>query len=75
MSISLPPELGDNVRAAAQSSGKNLSAWMAEAAGDKLRAEALSAFLDDWEERHGPLTPEEIAKAEAELGTATRETR
>ena len=49
MSISMDPELGDDVRAAAQRSGKSLSAWISEAASTKLRAEALKEFLDDWE--------------------------
>jgi hypothetical protein len=35
---------------------------------DKLRAEALAAFLANWESEHGTLTPAEIAKAERELG-------
>jgi hypothetical protein len=75
MSVSMDPNLGDEVRAAAQHSGKNLSSWMAEAASAKLRSEALSKFLDDWEDQHGPLTSEELCKAEAELGLRAREAR
>jgi len=48
---------------------------MTEAAAAKLRSEALRKLLDDWEDRHGPLTPEELAKAEAELGLRAREAR
>ena len=70
----MDPNLGDEIRAAAQRSDKNLSSWMAEAAAAKLRSEALSKFLDDWEDQYGPLTPEELGKAEAELGFQTRET-
>jgi len=75
MSISMEPNLGDEVRAAAQHSGKNLSSWMSEAAAAKLRAEALSKLLDDWEDQYGPLTSEELAKAEAELGLPAKEAR
>ncbi len=68
MSISLVDDLGDAVRSAARKSGVGLSTWLAQAAAAKLRAEALSEFLDDWERVHGPLTPTELARAEYELG-------
>ncbi len=68
MSISLDPELGDAVRAAAAEAGQPLSSWLAEAAAAKLRAEALARFLDGWEAEHGVLTAAEIARAERELG-------
>ena len=62
------PGLGDAVRQAARRDDKGLSARLAEAARAKLRAEALEAFLDAWEREHGPLTVEELRRAEAELG-------
>jgi hypothetical protein len=68
LSISFDPELGDAVRAAAAEAGKPLSAWLADAAASKLRAEALAGFLDGWEAEHSVLTAAEIARAEAELG-------
>ncbi len=72
MSISLEAELGDEVRRAAEQSGRGLSAWLAEAAAAKLRAEALSEFLGGWEIAHGPLTAAELERAEAELGLPGR---
>jgi hypothetical protein len=68
LSISFEPELGDAVRSAAAQAGKPVSAWLAEAAVSKLRAEALAEFLASWEAEHGVLTAEEIARAERELG-------
>lgn len=68
MSVSLDPELGDAVRAAARRAGKPLSAWVAEAAATKLRAELLEEFLDGWEAEHGAFTPQELAQAARELG-------
>jgi hypothetical protein len=68
MSVSIDPDLGDAARAATAQAGKSLSAWLAEAAENKLRAEALAEFLADWETEHGTLTVDEIARAEAELG-------
>jgi hypothetical protein len=68
MSISFAPELGEAVREAAKRSGMPLSAWLADAAATKLRAEALDSFLADWQAEHGAFTEEEIAQAERELG-------
>ena len=73
MSISMDPELGDEVRSAAQRTGKNLSSWMADAAKAKLRSEALANFLSGWEAQHGSFTSEELARAETELGLGNRE--
>ncbi|MYH50743.1 MAG: hypothetical protein F4020_06630 [Gammaproteobacteria bacterium] len=67
MSISLDAELGDAVRRAARRDDAGLSAWLADAARAKLRAEALRTFLDAWEQEHGSLTAEELRRAEAEL--------
>ena len=75
MSISMDPELGDEVRTAAQRAGKNLSSWIADAAKAKLRAEALAKFLTGWEAQHGSFTSEELARAETELGLGNRENR
>jgi hypothetical protein len=73
LSISFDPELGDAVRSAAAQAGKPVSAWLAEAAASKLRAEALADFLTGWEAEHGVLSAGEIARAEQELGLATGE--
>ncbi|HEY2264729.1 MAG TPA: hypothetical protein VGI96_19050 [Streptosporangiaceae bacterium] len=70
LSISFDAELGDAVRSAAAEAGKPLSAWLAEAAASKLRAEAVDEFLANWQAEHGVLTTEEIARAERELGLA-----
>ena len=67
MSVSFDPELGDAIRAAAAHHGKPLSSWLAEAAASKLRAEALTTYLDAWEAEHGPLTSDELAAAERQL--------
>jgi hypothetical protein len=70
LSISFEPELGDAVRSAASRAGRPVSAWLAEAAASKLRAEALAEFLTGWETEHGALTADELARAERELGLA-----
>ncbi|HDH02787.1 MAG TPA: hypothetical protein ENH15_00910 [Actinobacteria bacterium] len=68
MSISMDPDLGDQVREAAQRAGKPLSGWLADAAAAKLRSEALVYYLADFEQRHGSLTEAEIDSAREELG-------
>jgi hypothetical protein len=70
LSISLDPDLGDAVRGAALHRGSSLSAWLAEAAATKLRAEALEDYLEAWEAEHGPLAAEELAAAASELGVS-----
>ena len=73
MSVSFEATLGDEIRQAAQAAGVGLSSWLAQAAAIRLRADALREFLDTWETEHGALTPDELAKAEAELGLRTGE--
>lgn len=68
MSISLDAELAQEVREAARKSGTSISAWMAEAATQRMRAEAFREFLDAWEAENGPITPEELERARGELG-------
>ena len=73
MSVSFAAQLGDDVRDAARRAGQGLSAWLADAAAAKLRAEALGEFLDRWEQEHGPLTHDELAQAEIELRLRLRD--
>ncbi len=69
MSVSFDHKLGEAVRVAARHSGGSLSAWLAEAAAARLRADALAEFLDGWESEHGPLSASELNTAAAELAT------
>jgi hypothetical protein len=73
LSVSFEPDLGDAFGSAAAQAGKPVSSWLAEAAASKLRAEALAEFLDGWEAEHGVLTPDELSRAERELGLAASE--
>ena len=68
MSISMDPELGDDVRAAAERAGLSVSAWLAKAAATQLRRQALVDLLNRWQAKHGKITPAELAKARRELG-------
>jgi regulator of protease activity HflC (stomatin/prohibitin superfamily) len=63
LSISVPPEVEETIKAAAASEGKPVSAWLAEAATEKAHAAALHAagraaareLIADYEHDHGPL--------------------
>jgi len=63
LSISVPPEVEETIKAAAADEGKPVSAWLAEAATEKARASALHAagraaareLVAEYESEHGPL--------------------
>ena len=68
LSITLAPELGRAARRAAKRANLSLSAWIAEAAADRVRNEALGAALDEWEADDGAFTSDELAAAARTLG-------
>ncbi len=63
LSISVPAEVEETIKAAAADEGKPVSAWLAEAATEKARAAALHAagreaareLVAEYESEHGPL--------------------
>jgi hypothetical protein len=67
-SVTMPPELGEGVRQAAARQGISVSAWLTEAAADRLRNELLGAALDAWESEDGSFTEAELSKAASQLG-------
>lgn len=72
MSVSFNLELGEAIRASATGASQSVSAWLAEAARDRLRAEALEQAVTAWEEEFGTLTEREIADADRVLGRAAQ---
>jgi hypothetical protein len=67
MSVSFDLELGEAIRSSAAGEGRSVSAWLAEAARDRLRLEALGDAVAAWEEQFGPLTDAEVAEADRRL--------
>jgi uncharacterized protein (DUF1778 family) len=63
LSISVPADVEETIKAAAAAEGKPVSAWLAEAATEKARAAAMQAagraaareLVADYESGHGPL--------------------
>jgi hypothetical protein len=45
---------------------------LTDATAANRRSNALGSFLDDWEAKHGELTPEELASATKELTRAPK---
>lgn len=72
MSVSFDLELGKAIRASASDSGQSVSAWLGEAARDRLRLEALGQAVASWEHEFGPLTDAEIAQADRLLQQQTK---
>ena len=64
MSVSFDLELGEAIRTSAASGNQSVSAWLADAARDRLRLEALGEAIGAWEQEHGPLTDAEVDEAE-----------
>ena len=55
----------DLARAVRKAAGKQpTSAWLADAARRKLRAEGLLQVVRDWEAEHGEITPDELRRAD-----------
>jgi hypothetical protein len=71
-SVTMPPEIGAAVRAAAARQGASVSNWLAAAASQRLRNELLGAALDAWEAEDGPFSDEELDAATAALGANQR---
>jgi regulator of protease activity HflC (stomatin/prohibitin superfamily) len=63
LSISVPPEIEETIKAAAAEEGKPVSTWLAEAATEKAQAAARHAagraaareLVAEYENDHGPL--------------------
>ena len=63
LSISVPPEVEETIKAAAAGEGKPVSTWLAEAATEKAHTAALQAagraaareLVAEYEQTHGPL--------------------
>ena len=72
-SLTMDPDLGAAVREAAEREGKTVSAWLSQAAADRVRNELLGIALERWAEEHGPPTEEELAEARESLGFTSDE--
>jgi hypothetical protein len=72
MSVSFDLELGSAIKKSAAKGSISVSAWLAQAARERLRRQALGEALDAWEQTFGPLTDAELAQAGRRLERAAR---
>jgi hypothetical protein len=63
-SISIPPELDEQITAAAEAAGMSYSAWVAQAAWKEFTIRAGLEAVSQYETEHGAFTPDEIADAD-----------
>jgi hypothetical protein len=66
LSVSFDEELAAVVREAAADEGMTVSAWLSEAARDRVRNRLLRIALDELAAEMGPLDPAEAARLVAE---------
>lgn len=66
LSVSLDEELAVVVRAAAAEEGLSVSAWLANAAQDRIRNRLLRVALDELALEEGAMSPEEADRLVAE---------
>jgi hypothetical protein len=64
-SVSFDPDLGDAIRRAAEEEDETVSAWLADAARQRIRNLLLRQFLDELMEEKG-WTEEQLLAAAAE---------
>jgi hypothetical protein len=75
MSVSFDLELGAAIRASATAADQSVSTWLAEAARDRLRLEALGEAVAAWEQQYGALSEADVAEAAAALDRGTKRRR
>jgi hypothetical protein len=63
-SISLPPDLDEQIAAAAEQAGMTYSAWLAATARKEFTLRAGLAAVADYEREHGSFTPDELADSD-----------
>ena len=71
-SISIPPELDDQIAAAAEAAGMSYSAWVALTARKEFTIRGGLEAVGQYETEHGTFTPEEIAEADEWAARVTR---
>ena len=74
LSVALEESVADAAKQAAKRRGMSLSAWLNEASESALETEVHLqdglAGVAEWEAEHGPISAEELAKADAVLDAA-----
>ena len=72
LTISLPEELAETIRAEADAEGTTVSAWIAERARRSLMLAERRAALAEYEAEHGKITDDERREVREWLARSTR---
>ena len=72
LSVTMAPDIGTAVREAAAREGTSVSAWLADAAAQRLRNDLLGVALNLWETEDGPFSDHELNTAAAALNATRR---
>jgi predicted DNA-binding protein len=72
LSVTVPSELGEALRALAERRGQPVSTIVTEAIAHALRLEALDHALGEADRRFGPIPEQLVAEAESALVTGAR---
>ncbi|GAA3747094.1 hypothetical protein HDA32_001468 [Spinactinospora alkalitolerans] len=70
LSITVPEETLREIRRSAEEAGLSVSAWMSQAVELVLQTQAGLDFVAEYEETHGPLSPDSVSRAQAEIHDA-----
>ena len=70
VTVTLPEELVAAIGDLARSQGIPVSRVLAQAAAREVRLAAGRHALQEWQDEHGRLTPEDLARARAEAAAA-----
>ena len=63
-SISIPPDLDEQIETAAERAGMTYSGWLAATARKEFIIQSGLRGVAEFERQHGAFTPEELAEAE-----------
>lgn len=61
LSLSFDPILAERARKAAETTGRTLSGFVAEAVEVRLKLEEARALVEEWQREHGPITDRELS--------------
>jgi hypothetical protein len=70
ITITLPEDHLEQVRAFAEEVGMPLSTWLTKLVEHEIRIRGGLAEMREWEAEHGPLTDDELAWADAQIAAA-----
>jgi hypothetical protein len=75
LSVAIDEEVAKAAAKSAKRAGQSLSAWLTQAAADKVKVELGLAAVAEYEDEHGAFTAQEERAMDAELARALRRRR